>query len=246
MKTKCCIIRYMLIQKYNYTPCDRTTIDGKRHYCLPDGSKVPSVTTILDKTKPQEKREALQKWRDAVGAERAQQITTEAANRGTRMHAYLEQYVLTADMKPLPSNPYAHPSWFMAAEVILKGLCNVDEFWGVEVPLYYSGLYAGTTDCLGVWKGRPAIMDFKQTNKPKKREWIEDYFLQLCAYAQAHNNMHGTEINTGVILMATQPKLLPDNTYTTPEYQEFVIEGDEFSHWSNEWSKRVELYYLTS
>jgi genome maintenance exonuclease 1 len=236
----------MLIQKYNYTPCDRTTIDGKRHYCLPDGSKVPSVTTILDKTKPQEKREALQKWRDAVGAERAQQITTEAANRGTRMHAYLEQYVLTADMKPLPSNPYAHPSWFMAAEVILKGLCNVDEFWGVEVPLYYSGLYAGTTDCLGVWKGRPAIMDFKQTNKPKKREWIEDYFLQLCAYAQAHNNMHGTEINTGVILMATQPKLLPDNTYTTPEYQEFVIEGDEFSHWSNEWSKRVELYYLTS
>jgi genome maintenance exonuclease 1 len=236
----------MLIQKYNYTPCDRTTIDGKRHYCLSDGSKVPSVTTILDKTKPQEKREALQKWRDAVGAERAQQITTEAANRGTRMHAYLEQYVLTADMKPLPSNPYAHPSWFMAAEVILKGLCNVDEFWGVEVPLYYSGLYAGTTDCLGVWKGRPAIMDFKQTNKPKKREWIEDYFLQLCAYAQAHNNMHGTEINTGVILMATQPKLLPDNTYTTPEYQEFVIEGDEFSHWSNEWSKRVELYYLTS
>jgi genome maintenance exonuclease 1 len=89
-------------------------------------------------------------------------------------------------------------------------------------------------------------MDFKQTNKPKKREWIEDYFLQLCAYAQAHNSMHGTEINTGVILMAAQPKLLPDNTYSTPEYQEFVIEGDEFAHWSNEWNKRVELYYLTS
>jgi genome maintenance exonuclease 1 len=236
----------MIVQRYNYTPCDRTTIDGKRHYCLPDGSKVPSVTTILDKTKPEEKKQALQNWRKAVGEERAQQITTEAANRGTRMHAYLEQYVLTADMKPLPSNPYAHPSWFMAAEVILKGLCNVDEFWGVEVPLYYSGLYAGTTDCLGVWKGRPAIMDFKQTNKPKKREWIEDYFLQLCAYAQAHNSMHGTEINTGVILMAAQPKLLPDNTYSTPEYQEFVIEGDEFAHWSNEWNKRVELYYLTS
>lgn len=236
----------MITQKFNYTPCDRETIDGKRHYCLPDGSKVPSVTTILDKTKPQEEKDALQRWRKAVGEERAQQITTEAANRGTRMHAYLEEYVKTGDMKPLPTNPYAHPSWFMAAEVILQGLPNVDEFWGVEVPLYYSGLYAGTTDCLGVWKGRPAIMDFKQTNKPKKREWIEDYFLQLCAYAAAHNNMHGTNINQGVILMAAQPKLLENGDYSTPEYQEFIIEGDEFAHWNNEWLKRVELYYLSN
>jgi len=235
----------MIIQKYDYTPCNRETIDGKRHYCLPDGSKVPSVTTILDRTKPQEEKDALNNWRKAVGEVRAQEITTEAANRGTRMHAYLEQYVLSGDMKPLPSNPYAHPSWFMAAEVILKGLTNVDEFWGVEVPLYYSGLYAGTTDCLGMWKGKPAIMDFKQSNKPKKREWIGGYFLQLAAYAQAHNNMHGTDINTGVILMATQPKLLPDNTYSTPEYLEFVIEGDEFAYWTDEWTKRVELYYLS-
>jgi len=236
----------MIISRYNYTPCDRTTIDGKRHYCLPDGSKVPSVTTILDKTKSEESRQALANWRKAVGEQKAQQITTEAANRGTRMHSYLESYVLSDELKPLPGNPYAHPSWFMAAEVILKGLCNVDEFWGVEVPLYYSGLYAGTTDCLGIWKGRPAIMDFKQSNKPKKREYIGDYFLQLCAYAQAHNNMHGTEINQGVILMAVQPKLLEDNTYSTPEYLEFVIEGDEFNHWSNEWNKRVELYYRTN
>jgi hypothetical protein len=236
----------MIVQRYDYTPCNRETIDGKRHYCLPDGSKVPSVTTILDKTKSEESRQALAQWRKNVGEKKAQEITTEAANRGTRMHAYLEQFVLSDDMKPLPTNPYAHPSWFMAAEVILKGLCNVDEFWGVEVPLYYSGLYAGTTDCLGVWKGKPAIMDFKQSNKVKKKEYIGDYFLQLCAYAQAHNNMHGTDINTGVILMAVQPKLLPDNTYSTPEYLEFVIEGDEFAHWSNEWNKRVELYYLTS
>lgn len=242
----------MIIQRYDYTPCDRTTIDGKRHYCLPDGSRVPSVTTILDRTKPQEQREALAKWKKAVGEERAQQITTEAANRGTRMHAYLEQYVLSDDLKPLPSNPYAHPSWFMAAEVILKGLTNVDEFWGVEVPLYYSGLYAGTTDCLGIWRdpktgiARPAIMDFKQSNKPKKREWIEDYFLQLAAYAQAHNHMHGTDINTGVILMAVQPKLLENNEYSTPEYLEFVVEGDEFAHWTDEWTKRVELYYLSA
>jgi genome maintenance exonuclease 1 len=236
----------MIVQRYNYTPCDRETIDGKRHYCLPDGSKVPSVTTILDRTKPQEKREALARWKKSVGEERAQQITTEAANRGTRMHSYLENYVLSGDFKPLPTNPYAQPSWFMAAEIILKGLDHVDEFWGVEVPLYYSGLYAGTTDCLGVWKGQPAIMDFKQTNKPKKREWIEDYFLQLAAYATAHNNMHGTEINQGVILMACQPKMLEDGTYSTPEYMEFEVNGDEFAYWANEWTKRVELYYLSN
>ena len=236
----------MITQRYDYTPLNRETVNGKRHYCLPDGNKVPSVTTILDKTKPAEAREALAKWKASVGQERAQQITTEAANRGTRMHAYLEHYALASDMKPLPGNPFGHASWFMAAEIILNGLCNVDEFWGVEVPLYYSGLYAGTTDCLGLWKGKPAIMDFKQSNKVKKREWIEDYFLQLAAYSQAHDNMHGTNIDTGVILMAVQPKMLPDGSYDKPQYLEFVVEGDEFSHWKNEWNKRVELYYLTS
>ena len=236
----------MIIQRYNYAPLDRTTIDGKRHYLLPDGNKVPSVTTILDRTKPEEKRLALANWRKRVGEQKAQEITTEAANRGTRMHAYLEHYVLTQDMKPLPGNPFAHPSWFMAAQVILEGLCHVDEFWGVEVPVYYSGLYAGTTDCVGVWKGRPAIMDFKQTNKPKKREWIEDYFLQLAAYAAAHNDTHGTAIDTGVILMAQQPELLEDGSYSKPVYTEYTVESDEFAHWHNEWLKRVEQYYAAN
>ena len=236
----------MIVQRYNYSPLDRTTIDGKRHYCLPDGSKVPSVTTILDRTKPEEKRQALANWKKRVGEQQAQQITTEAANRGTRMHAYLEHYALQTDMKPLPGNPFAHPSWFMAAEVILQGLCNVDEFWGVEVPVYYSGLYAGTTDCLGLWKGQPAIIDFKQTNRPKKREWIDDYFIQLAAYAAAHNNTHGTDIKTGVIMMAQQPASLPDGTLSKPVYTEYVIEQEEFEHWNNEWLKRVEMYYLIS
>jgi genome maintenance exonuclease 1 len=237
----------MITQRYNYAPLSRTTIEGKRHYCLPDGKKVPSVTTILDKTKPAEAREALANWKKAVGEKRAQEITTEAANRGTRMHAYLEHFVLQEDMKPLPGNPFAHPSWFMAAEVILQGLQpNVTEFWGTEVPVYYSGLYAGTTDCLGLWKGKPAIMDFKQSNKVKKREYISDYFIQLAAYAAAHNDTHGTDINTGVILMAVQPKLLEDGSYSKPQYLEFVIEGDEFAYWSDEWMKRVEHYYLIS
>jgi genome maintenance exonuclease 1 len=236
----------MILNKFNYTPISRTTIDGKRHYALPDGSAVPSVTTILDKTKSKESKEALQKWRDAIGHDKAQAITTEAANRGTRMHSYLESYILNDDMKPLPGNPFAQPSWFMAAEVILNGLNNVDEFWGSEVPVYYSGLYAGTTDCVGVWKKKPAIIDFKQSNKVKKVEYISDYFIQLAAYAQAHNNTHDTDINCGVIMMAVQPKQLADGSYSKPEYLEFVIEGDEFAHWTNEWTKRVELYYLNA
>jgi hypothetical protein len=236
----------LIINRYNYASLDRTTIDGKRHYCTPDGNKVPSVTTILDRTKPAEAKQKLQEWKDRVGHERAQAITTEAANRGTRMHSYLESYILEDDMKPLPTNPFAQPSWFMAAQVILEGLGNVDEFWGSEVPVYYSGLYAGTTDCIGVWKGQPAIIDFKQSNKVKKREWIGDYFIQLAAYAAAHNDTHGTNINTGAILMAVQPKEIGPGVFETPKYLEFVIEGDEFAYWTDEWMKRVEQYYLAS
>ena len=232
----------MIISRYDYTPLARESVEGKRHYALPDGSRVPSVTTILEKTKPAEARQALQEWRKAVGEERAQQITTEAANRGTRMHTYLERYVKNDDIGEFPTNPFAQPSWFMAAKVILEGLQHADEYWGSEVPLYYSGLYAGTTDLVGVWKGQPAIMDFKQSNKVKKREWIDDYFLQLAAYAEAHNDTHGTAINTGVILMCVKPKTENDD----PVYQEFVLEPQDYAYWRDQWMRRVELYYLTN
>jgi len=234
----------MITQKFDYKPLSRETIDGKRHYSLPDGSKVASVTTILDRTKSEESKKALADWRKRVGAQKAQEITTEAANRGTRMHSYLEHYALESDMKELPGNVFAHPSWFMAAEVILQGLVNVDEYWGVEVPVYYSGLYAGTTDCVGLWNGKPAIIDFKQSNKVKKREYIDDYLIQIAAYAAAHNNTHGTDIKTGVIMMAVQPKLLEDGLYSKPEYLEFVVEGDEFAHYTDQWMKKVEQYYM--
>lgn len=232
----------MIISKFDYTPLARESIEGKRHYALPNGDRVPSVTTILEATKPAEAKQALQEWKKRVGEQRAQQITTEAANRGTRMHTYLERYVKEDDIGDFPTNPFAQPSWFMAAEVILKGLCHADEFWGSEVPLYYSGLYAGTTDLVGVWKGQPAIMDFKQSNKVKKREWIDDYFIQLAAYAAAHNETHGTDIKTGVILMCVKPATERDD----PVYQEFMLEPHDFQYWSDQWMRRVELYYLTS
>ena len=233
----------MIIQKYDYKAISRATIEGKRHYALPDGSKVPSVTTILDRTKPEEKRQALANWKKRVGEAQAQQIVTEAANRGTRMHTYLEHYIKTDDMKPLPTNPFAQPSWYMAAEDILKGMVHVDEIWGSEVNLYYSGLYAGTTDCVGVWKGRPAIMDFKQTNKPKKEEWIEDYFMQLVADGEAHNEIYGTNIQDAVILMCAQPKTLEDGTLSVPEYQQFEIGSNAYAMWRDRWMQRVEQYY---
>jgi hypothetical protein len=223
----------MLQSKFNYNLLNRTSIDGKRHYCLPDGSKVPSVTTILDATKSEEKRQALAQWRRSVGAAKAQEITTEAAGRGTRMHKWLENYVKTDDTGSPGTNPFSIQSHQMAQTIIAQGLSNCDEFWGVEVPVYYSGLYAGTSDCVGLWKGKPAILDFKQTNKLKKREWIDDYFIQLAAYALAHNNTHETDIKTGVILMCSADNI----------YQEFEILESEFSHWADQWLSRVELYY---
>ncbi len=133
----------MLIQKYNYTPISRDTVEGKRLYTLPDGTKVPSVTTILDKTKPEEKRQALANWRKSVGEKRAQEITTEAAGRGTRMHKFLEDYVRNDRAMPNPgTNPYSIEAYSMAQQIVNKGLVNAEEIWGIEVPLYVPGLYA--------------------------------------------------------------------------------------------------------
>jgi hypothetical protein len=231
--------------RFNYQPIPREQVNGQRLYATPSG-RVPSVTTILDKTKPEEKKRALQEWRNRVGVERAQAITTEAANRGTRMHNYLEHYVKTGELKEKPSNPFAVPSYAMAECVIDQGLAGrVSEFWGVEVPLYFPNIYAGTTDGCGIHLNEEAILDYKQTNKPKKREWIEDYFLQLCAYAEAHNELHGTNIRKGVILMCVKPETDENmNIITAPEYQEFTLEGTEFEMYRQLWWQRVEQYYL--
>lgn len=222
----------MLTTHFNYTPISRETIDGKRLYATPDGSKLPSVTTILDKTKPQEKIDALNNWRKRVGPAQAQIITTEAAGTGTVMHKMLEEHLL-GKSKPPGSNVVQQTAYPMAQKIITEGLVHLDECWGTEIPLYYPSLYAGTTDGAGTWKKKPAIFDFKQTNKPKKREWIDDYFMQLCAYSLAHNKLHGTNIKTGVVLMCSR----------ACEYQEFVLEGAEFEKYEHEWWNRVELYY---
>jgi hypothetical protein len=231
--------------KFNYQPIPRVTVDGRRFYATPDGQRLPSVTTILDKTKSAEKIEILNNWRRRVGAENAQKITSEAANRGTRMHTYLERYIKEGAIPPRGSNPFSWPSHVMAEEVIKKGLQHVSEFWGIEVPLYFPGVYAGTTDGAGIHLNEESILDYKQTNRPKKREWIEDYFMQLCAYAEAHNELHGTQIKKGVVLMCVKPDLDANhNIVGQPQYQEFVLEGAEFEHYRTQWWKKVEQYYL--
>ncbi len=209
-----------------------TTTEGRK-YVAPDGEKLPSVTTILDATKPLEAKKALIEWRRRVGEQKAKEITAEAAGRGTRMHKYLENYVLKGETGEPGSNPYSKQSHTMAHTIISQGLSNCPEFWGTEVSLYFPKVYAGTTDLVGMHGSDEAIMDHKQTNKPKKREWIEDYFLQLTAYANAHNEVYGTKIRKGVIFMCSA-----DN-----QYQEFIVEGNEFDTWSDRWWKRVEEYY---
>lgn len=231
-------------EKFKYQKLDRQTVDGSRRYLTPDGERVPSVTTILDATKPEENKRALNEWRKRVGPEKAQAITTEAANRGTKMHSYLEWYIRDGEIKSQPSNPFHRPSWHMAQRVIDLGLVNCQEFWGIEVPVYFPGVYAGTTDCAGVHHSSESIIDFKQSNRPKKREWIEDYFLQLCAYSEAHNEVYNTKIRRGVIMMCVKPLVDEQYNIVEPaEYQEFILEGSDYEKYRSHWWHRVEEYY---
>ena len=215
---------------YVYPKTVREAIEGKRHYDT-GKEKLPSVTTILSSTQDPSKTASLQSWRERVGESTALMITEKAASRGTAMHKILERYIDESgylDMTKVGLN--AHN---MAVRIIEQGLCNVTEYYGIECTLFYPGLYAGQTDMVGVHKGQDAIIDFKQTNKPKKEEWIGDYKMQLAAYAMAHNYMHKTQITKGVIMMCSK-----DNYY-----QEFVIEGEEFKKYQHKWLGKVSDYY---
>lgn len=228
----------LIIKKYDYQPISRQEINGKRLYATPDGKAVASVTTILDATKD---KTHLIAWRKRVGEIKAREITTEAAGVGTRMHKYLEDYIDTAEWPQPGSNPFAIKAHAMACQIRDQALVDVDEIWGSEVNLYMPSMYAGTTDLVGQYKGNPAIMDFKQTNKPKKVEWIEDYFLQLVAYAEAHNEIYGTNICEGHVFMCSRgddPCVLGGETY-----QQFDLWPHEYDEWRNEWYNRVYKYY---
>ena len=215
------------VQKYPYEELSRVARNGKRHYETPDGRSVPSVTTVLSATKDMTHLNA---WRKRIGEARAQQISQESANIGTVMHRSLEKHVKGVDRTP-GSNLVQQKGWAMANIIIENGLSDVSEVWGSEISLYYPELYAGTTDLVGIYKGAPAIMDFKQARKLKKKEWVEDYFLQLVAYAEAHNKQYGTDIRSGRIFICTQNN----------EFQTFEI--DNYNHWTGQWYSKLEEYY---
>lgn len=214
---------------YPYKELKRKSVNGKRLYENPYGDPVPSVTTILDKTKPKEKRQALANWKKRVGEEKAQQITTEAANVGTIMHNILEHWVKNEEY----TGDNLLQAKMMAEKVKENVEPDLNEVWGSEVNLCAANLYAGTTDLVGVWKGKPTIMDFKQTNKPKKREWIDDYFLQGAAYALAHNEMFETKIENIAIFMCSREC----------NFQLFEVEGKEFYEWTEKWGERLAEFY---
>ena len=215
---------------YKYPKSKREILKGDRHYDVND-EKLPSVTTILQATQDVEKAESLKRWVQKVGQSEAERIKNVAAKRGTAMHSYLEAYIQGG--KILDLRDVGREASAMAETIIDKGFNDLEEMWGSEVTLFYPNLYAGQTDLCGVYQGRESIIDFKQSNKPKRVEWIKDYKLQMVAYAMAHDQVYNTQIEQGVILMCT-----PDNFF-----QKFTVNGREFRELKWEWLDKIDQYY---
>jgi hypothetical protein len=221
------------VERFQYKNCVQVNdpVTRKRVYQTPDGESLPSVTTILSATKDMT---ALNEWRKRIGEEKANQITREAAGVGTAMHANLERFIAGIQRQP-GNNPVHVQANKMADIIIQNGLKDMQEIWAMEQSLYFPGLYSGTTDLVGVYKGNPAVCDYKQTNKPKKEEWIDDYKIQLVAYIMAHNEVYGTDIREGHVFMCSRDL----------QYQQFDLLPSEFDRWQEEWLKKVEEYYTT-
>ena len=221
-----------LIDRYVYPKSTRESIEGLRHYTV-DGEeqKLPSVTTVLAQTKNQKDKESIERWKAQVGEKRAEEIKNEAAARGTAMHKYLEDLILGQRSMDLTTT--GQEAQKMAEIIMDRGLNDCSNVYGVEAVLYYPGLYAGSCDLIASYNGKLAIIDFKQTNKPKQREWIKDYFLQMAAYGMAHDAVYDTAIELGIIMMCSRDGY----------YQQFVIEGKEFRDAKHEFLRRLNIYY---
>ena len=220
----------LITERYSYGDVKRKKVNGKRHY-EGEGKLLPSVTTIISATKTEKDKEGLRAWRNRVGEETAEAIKNQAASVGTAMHKFLECHIQGVGYDDMTNIGVIGKR--MAKLIIENGLPSMDEYWGTEVPLFYPTFYGGTADCTGVWRDQPAIIDFKQTNKPKKDEWIEDYFIQLAAYIMAHDALYKTKMEAGVILMASRGMNL----------QMFTINGQRLDDYKYKWLKRCEKYY---
>ena len=214
-------------EKYKYVQGSRSTEHGSRSYDVA-GEKLPSVTTILAKTKDQS---YLTAWKQKVGNETAEQIKNLSSKRGTSMHKFLENHITGIGYDDLTG--IGQESKPMANKIIEIGLAPVEEYYASEVTLHYPGLYAGQTDLVCLHNGMETVVDFKQANRPKREEWIEDYYLQIAAYAMAHDYVYGSDIKQGVIMVCT-PDLY---------YQEFKVQGLELRQWKHKFLKRLDMYH---
>jgi hypothetical protein len=214
-------------KKYKYIQASSVTAHGARTYDV-HGIRLPSVTTILDKTK---NKAYLNRWRNKVGHEEAERIKNLSSKRGTAMHKFIEKYIQESGFKDLtPIGQEAEP---MAQKIIKSGLTPVSEYYGAEVTVHYPGLYAGSTDLVCLHNDMETIVDFKQSNRPKKEEWIEDYYLQIAAYAMAHDHIYGSSIEQGIIMVCT-PDLY---------YQEFKFSGADLRSKKHKFLKRLDEYH---
>jgi len=206
-------------------------VSGSRMYAV-NQEKLPSVTSILQATQSEEKKASLANWKARVGVTEANRIKNDASSRGTSMHNFLEKYLL--GQLNLELLEVENKSKKMADEIIEQGIKGkLSEVWGTEATLYYPGKYAGTCDAVGVYEGLETIIDFKQSNKPKKEEWIEDYYLQLGAYSLAHNVVHNSKITQGIVLLCTVDNL----------FQDFRIQGTKLEEYQNKFLEKVEQFY---
>jgi len=214
--------------KYSYIQGKQITdhATGTRFYDF-SGVRLPSVTTILAKTKDQT---YLTNWKNKVGHAKAESIKNLSSKRGTSMHKFLESHIQGTGYDDL--TPIGREAKPMAEKIIDVGLTPVEEVYGSEIMLHYPGLYAGSTDLVCMHNGLETIVDFKQSNRPKKEEWIEDYYLQIAAYAMAHDAYYESQIRQGVIMICT-PDLY---------YQEFKITDQGLRSWKYKFLKRLDHY----
>ena len=216
--------------KFNYPKSSRSIEDGLRKYLFND-VKLPSVTSILQATKSEEDKASLENWMQRVGYAEAKRIKNEASNRGTSMHSYIEDFLKGRINESFFESNENYKN--MAKEIIEKGIKGkLEEIYGIETTLYYPEKYAGTADLVGIYQGKESIIDFKQANRPKKIDYIQDYFLQLGAYTLAHNVVYKTNITSGVILLCTVDNL----------FQDFKIEGAELLMYQNLFLGRVKKF----
>ena len=213
--------------KYQYKKFSRQEENGQRTYNV-DNKKIPSVTTILSATKSQEDIDSLRRWRDRIGDEAARKTTIDAARRGTEMHYVLEQYINGQGYFNL-SEEGAKAR--LMAHKIIENMQALEIIYGIEVSFHYEELYAGATDLIGIHGGKPTIIDFKQSNKLKQRNYVEDYYYQIAAYALAHEKNYGP-IDKGLIAICTKDLV----------YQEFILDKDDLKRYKDKWIQRVEQF----